>query len=300
VVEAYFGAQVAAEGARARAAAGGAYLAGAARNAALRRAVMTSTRARRARRRAAGSSAVKYTASQRARSSHGSGSSARGWCGSPSTTIVRSPDGSIITTHRVCGAARRTAWSAPPARATSAATCAAASSSPRAVLERGILAEVPAAEAGAPPLLRWVKRDAPIAVPSSIEDVLATRFDRLPPQAKETLLHAAVLGRQLTVGATSALIGRAARADLDELVRRGLLVAVADASETFRFKNDMIRRWRGRGGEGVSSGRRREKVLRAHKLVHTATHICIGSLCIVVRGLLLVGPGWHREYYCYY
>lgn len=62
------------------------------------------------------------------------------------------------------------------------------------------------------------------------------------------------------------------------------------------------RQWRGRGrgGEGVSSGRRREKVLRAHKLVHTATHICIGSLCIVVRGLLLVGPGWHREYYCYY
>jgi tetratricopeptide (TPR) repeat protein len=107
-----------------------------------------------------------------------------------------------------------------------------------ALVERGVVA--PDSDDGEHPgLLRWIKRDAPIAVPSSIEDVLATRFDRLPPQAKETLLHAAVLGRHLSVAATSALVGRAARADLEELVRRGLL-ASDPAGEAFRFKNDMI------------------------------------------------------------
>jgi tetratricopeptide (TPR) repeat protein/tRNA A-37 threonylcarbamoyl transferase component Bud32 len=105
-----------------------------------------------------------------------------------------------------------------------------------ALAERGVVA-ADADDGEHPGLLRWVKRDAPIAVPSSIEDVLATRFDRLPPPAKDTLLHAAVLGRHVTAGATQALLGRTARGDLDELVRRGLL---AVHEQDYRFKNDMI------------------------------------------------------------
>jgi tetratricopeptide (TPR) repeat protein len=88
-----------------------------------------------------------------------------------------------------------------------------------------------------PGLLRWVRRDAQIQVPSSIEDALATRFDRLPAADKETLLAASVLGRNVTAAAVSALLHRPALLELDELVRRGIL-ALGD--DEYRFKNEMM------------------------------------------------------------
>jgi adenylate cyclase len=61
------------------------------------------------------------------------------------------------------------------------------------LIERGIL--VPDAEDGEyPGQLRWVKREAPIHVPSSVEDLILTRIDGLPTAEKDTLVHAAVLG----------------------------------------------------------------------------------------------------------
>ncbi len=87
-----------------------------------------------------------------------------------------------------------------------------------------------------PGLLRWVRRDAPIHVPSTIEDLLIARIDRLSPIKKETLLHAAVLGRNVSAAALSALLGRPVRLELDELVRHGFLAARAGE---YRFKNDM-------------------------------------------------------------
>jgi serine/threonine protein kinase/predicted ATPase len=105
-----------------------------------------------------------------------------------------------------------------------------------ALIERGVVVADPE-DGEHPGLYRWVKRDAAIQVPSSIEDVLATRFDRLPPGEKQVLLHAAVLGRTIPASAASALVGRPATGDLDELVRRGLLVP---HENEFRFKNDMI------------------------------------------------------------
>src|SRR5262249_31067438 len=54
------------------------------------------------------------------------------------------------------------------------------------LIERGIL--VADGEEGEwPGLLRWVKRDAPIHVPSTVEDLILTRIDGLPPNAKDTL-----------------------------------------------------------------------------------------------------------------
>src|SRR4029079_9655355 len=51
------------------------------------------------------------------------------------------------------------------------------------LIERGIL--VADGEDGeAPGLLRWVKRDAPIHVPSTVEDLLLTRIDGLPANEK--------------------------------------------------------------------------------------------------------------------
>jgi serine/threonine protein kinase/predicted ATPase len=87
-----------------------------------------------------------------------------------------------------------------------------------------------------PGLLRWLKRDAQVQVPSSIEDALATRFDRLPAAEKETLLAASVLGRNFTAAAVSALLDRPGRLELDELVRRGIL---APFEGEYRFKNEM-------------------------------------------------------------
>ena len=105
-----------------------------------------------------------------------------------------------------------------------------------ALIERGIVvADPPGGEH--PGLLRWIKRDAGVPMPTSIEDLLATRFDRLPASEKEALLTGAVLGRVIAPGFLGALLGRPPRGDLDELVRRGLL-ALHEADQ-YRFKNDM-------------------------------------------------------------
>ncbi|CAN5775894.1 hypothetical protein BH11MYX2_BH11MYX2_10580 [soil metagenome] len=90
-----------------------------------------------------------------------------------------------------------------------------------------------------PGLLRWVKRDAPILVPSSVEDLLVTRMDALPDIEKETLIHAAVFGRQVVPTQLAQLLGRPVRLELDELVRRGLLGTTNSPDGTVRFKNDM-------------------------------------------------------------
>ena len=87
-----------------------------------------------------------------------------------------------------------------------------------------------------PGLLRWVKRDAPIHVPSTVEDLLLTRIDSLPTAEREVIIHAAVLGRQVSAAQLTQLLGHPVRLELDELVRRGLL---SPLDGEYRFKNDM-------------------------------------------------------------
>jgi predicted ATPase len=103
------------------------------------------------------------------------------------------------------------------------------------LVERGIL--VADREDGEfPGLLRWIKRDAPIHVPSSVEDLILSRIDALPIAEKEAIVHAAVLGRHVSAAQLAALLGRPVRLELDELVRRGLL---SPHEGEYRFKNDM-------------------------------------------------------------
>lgn len=102
-----------------------------------------------------------------------------------------------------------------------------------ALIDRGIL--VPD-DGEHPGLLRWVKRDAPIHVPSTIEDLIIARIDGLPADQRETMIHAAILGRHVAAARLSSLLGRPVRLDLDELVRRGLL---SPLEGEYRFKNDM-------------------------------------------------------------
>ncbi|HZJ70513.1 MAG TPA: AAA family ATPase, partial [Planctomycetota bacterium] len=100
------------------------------------------------------------------------------------------------------------------------------------LVERGIVVREPDPSTGSggdpamdsgPGLLRWVRRDAPVQVPTSVEALLAARMDRLPPAEKETLLRAAVLGRVASIAQLDALLGRAAAADLEALEGRGLV-----------------------------------------------------------------------------
>ncbi len=101
--------------------------------------------------------------------------------------------------------------------------------------ERGIV--VPDGDDGEyPGLLRWVKRDARIDVPSTVEDLILTRIDSLPTLEKEALVHAAILGRHVSAPALSQLLARPVRLELDELIRRGFL---SPADGEYRFKNDM-------------------------------------------------------------
>jgi len=99
--------------------------------------------------------------------------------------------------------------------------------------ERGVIAEA----ADHPGRYRWVKPDAPLQVPTSVEDLLITRIDRLPEAEKQVLLAASVLGRMVAPPAVAAMTGRQVKAELDELARRGLVVP---HEGEYRFKNDMI------------------------------------------------------------
>lgn len=86
-------------------------------------------------------------------------------------------------------------------------------------------------------LLRWVSRDAPIQVPTSVESLLSTRIDRLPLAQKQVLIQGAVFGRTFTTESVTKLIGRSVRDDLNALVERGLLFSGTE--DHFSFRNDM-------------------------------------------------------------
>jgi serine/threonine protein kinase/predicted ATPase len=118
-----------------------------------------------------------------------------------------------------------------------------------ALVERGILAEVPNTDAGSASTvgagaegarpqkrLRWVRRDAPVQVPASVEVLVATRLDRLPQREKEALTRAAVVGRAFTAADVEALTGRPADEALASLAKRRLLDA--DGSG-WAFRNEM-------------------------------------------------------------
>ncbi len=113
------------------------------------------------------------------------------------------------------------------------------------LLERGILAEVSGTDSGVAsggvrlPQLRWVKRDAPVQVPASVELLVATRLDRLPAGEKETLTRAAVLGRAFSTADLEALYGRAAQVELDALARRQLLDIDISVAGGWLFRNEM-------------------------------------------------------------
>ncbi len=109
--------------------------------------------------------------------------------------------------------------------------------------ERGIL-EADETETGLG-RLRWLRRDEAVAVPTTVEAVVASRLDRLPATEAELLRRASVVGRTFRVDDVRALLSGQARAaaieqDLRRLCARGFLEASADSGDRpleFSFRN---------------------------------------------------------------
>jgi tetratricopeptide (TPR) repeat protein len=99
------------------------------------------------------------------------------------------------------------------------------------LVERGILAESKIA----PGKLQWVRHDAQIAVPTSVEALVATRLDRLPNSEKETASRGAIYGREFVAPDVAWLVGRSVDDDLANLVRRQIL---SQRPNGFEFRNE--------------------------------------------------------------
>jgi serine/threonine protein kinase/predicted ATPase len=85
--------------------------------------------------------------------------------------------------------------------------------------------------------LRWSVREASLAIPSSIESLLVTKIDQMPPETKQAIMHAAILGRRFELASLEGLLGRQAGGDLETLVKRGMLIADGDGA--FHFKSEL-------------------------------------------------------------
>ena len=97
--------------------------------------------------------------------------------------------------------------------------------------------------------LRWIKRDDPLNVPTTVEAVVASRLDRLPEDERNVIRRAALLGRLFQVDDLQALYGKDPRAALDRLAKRGLIEAMLEtadpsakiASSQYGFRNLITR-----------------------------------------------------------
>ena len=104
-----------------------------------------------------------------------------------------------------------------------------------ALVDRGILvADAPDGEH--PGRLRWVVRDAPLMMPATVESLLVTRIDRLPPAEKDALICASVLGRRFPAGLVDQLLGRPTGDAVAALVERRLL---RREGSQLAFRNDL-------------------------------------------------------------
>lgn len=103
-----------------------------------------------------------------------------------------------------------------------------------ALIDRGVLVAQPPDTENAGRLR--IARQEKLGVPDTVEALIATRIDRLPPPERRTLLAASVLGRELSPRAAAALAGDGAEEHLASLARHGFL---RDTPSGFAFKNDM-------------------------------------------------------------
>lgn len=91
-------------------------------------------------------------------------------------------------------------------------------------------------ESGEDSRLHWIRNNAPIQIPTTVEALLATRIDQLPNEAKQCLLHASILGMRFPQSELQNLSENSDREELESLKERGLL---CDEGDSYGFPNDM-------------------------------------------------------------
>ncbi len=97
------------------------------------------------------------------------------------------------------------------------------------LVERGILQAAPSG------LLRWLSRDEAIAVPTTVEQVVASRLDRLPDDERDVIRRAALLGRAFRVEDLAALAGVDPQPALVRLSARGLITPTSAAGDVYKI-----------------------------------------------------------------
>jgi len=94
---------------------------------------------------------------------------------------------------------------------------------------------------------RWVATTAlgSLALPPSLQGLIAARLDRVPADTKRALQHAAVIGRFFSTAALTALLGSPPADALRDAARRDLVIASDDRAigggRLHRFKHVLIR-----------------------------------------------------------
>lgn len=105
-----------------------------------------------------------------------------------------------------------------------------------------------------------IKTDEMGFVPGALNEILIARLDRLPPEVKQVVQHAAVLQYEFDVDIMAAMVGGDVKAALQQAVERNLLKA--ETTKRYRFSNPIMRdvayemqpraermRWHRRAGE---------------------------------------------------
>jgi class 3 adenylate cyclase/tetratricopeptide (TPR) repeat protein len=80
-----------------------------------------------------------------------------------------------------------------------------------------------------------------IAVPPTIQALLAARLDRLSAHVREVVEAAAVEGKEFAGDRVAAMVGREVDAELRALVRTHLVGPAGPAEGTFRFRHQLVR-----------------------------------------------------------
>lgn len=88
--------------------------------------------------------------------------------------------------------------------------------------------------------LRLARKDAQVQIPATVESLVASRLDRLPPELRGLLRAASVFGRVFEGAHLEALLGESVAASLAELERRHLVFPLAGVHDRWSFAQVVI------------------------------------------------------------
>ena len=88
--------------------------------------------------------------------------------------------------------------------------------------------------------LRWTRHETQLQIPSSVESLVSSRLDRLPPELRELLRQAAVLGRVFETTHLATLGGQPVEDALGELERRRMVYRITGHEGHWAFYQQVI------------------------------------------------------------